>query len=475
MSDEQHWLKKGTLDLCEMMMGLDVELDDKLPKLSRYLESARVDRESFENQLQEIKESHFRFVDAASLHIQKYKHLFEALLNSSDQRLLAPLNQPEPRIGEVLALAEPLFNEIRGLAKNQVKGVTDEIQKDDVLVRMFDRFRSLVDTLSLISESKKDVIELNSLLDQEASWKTLDQLSEKAIDLLYEYLNEEKKQFEGYLSEINSKLTHINEIVESDAKALSELKEINLVFNTGIKKQLADARKQIETQDLGDENSDGLLVSLQSIAQSLKNYQISYNDNMIALQSNKAMMKEELLALEQENLRLLTQLHREREMSMSDTLTQLPNRHGFNARLTEELVRAHRHKYKLCIALLDIDFFKRINDDFGHLVGDKVLRMIAKEMKKVCRKSDFIARFGGEEFVILLPQTSLAHAVVATDKIRKHVEKCPFHYQNNPVPLTVSGGVSELLRSETTDEWINRADAALYDSKRNGRNRITGA
>ena len=101
--------------------------------------------------------------------------------------------------------------------------------------------------------------------------------------------------------------------------------------------------------------------------------------------------------------------------------------------------------------------------------------MIAKEMKKVCRESDFIARFGGEEFILLLPQTALKDATVAVDKLCKHIANCPFHYQNKPVPLTLSAGVAELGENEKTDAWLERADTALYESKRTGRNKTTAA
>jgi diguanylate cyclase len=123
--------------------------------------------------------------------------------------------------------------------------------------------------------------------------------------------------------------------------------------------------------------------------------------------------------------------------------------------------------------MLDIDFFKRINDEFGHLVGDKVLRMIAKEMKRNCRESDFLARFGGEEFILLLPQTPLHDAVLAVEKIRKHIETRPFHFQNKPVPLTISAGVAQYSNGEEIETWLARADSALYSSKRNGRNQVS--
>ena len=123
----------------------------------------------------------------------------------------------------------------------------------------------------------------------------------------------------------------------------------------------------------------------------------------------------------------------------------------------------------------DIDLFKRINDSFGHLIGDKVLKMVSKEMKKICRNSDFLARYGGEEFVVILPQTNLYDAHTAMEKIRMHVADCPFNYQNEPVPLTISIGIAEKGLEEETESWIGRADNALYEAKGGGRNKFVSA
>jgi diguanylate cyclase len=326
-----------------------------------------------------------------------------------------------------------------------------------------------------MGETDTSLAEIDDLLSGKPSWDMLDQLANKTIDLLNARLNEEKKQFEGYLSELTAKLTRINQIVESDSETLKELKDINLDFNSSISRQMTEAREKIDNHHKVDVLKSELLESLDAIAVRLEDYQNSYGNKLHSLQSSKVELTSHIQDLEKENVELLSQLNKERKLSMMDTLTQLPNRQGFNKRLEEELSRAQRYNQYLSIAILDIDFFKRINDDFGHLVGDKVLRMIAKEMKRKCRESDYIARFGGEEFILLLPQTSLEDAHIAVDKLRKHVETCPFHYQNQPVPLTISGGVAERQTQETVESWMDRADTALYESKHKGRNQVTSS
>ena len=475
MSEEQKWLNRGATSLTLMMMGFDRELDARLIHLRAVLRDKDFQLELFRKALDEVERVYDDLEGQTNKSIDTYKKTFEVLLENTNAEILAPLRQEEPVLVDLLSVAEPLARHINTMAHQEGQS-EDAEELEELRKRLVRRFKSLIDTLMLMGDDSAGTLaKLNDMLENKPDWSTLDELAQKTIELLNQRLSDEKKQFEGYLSELNAKLERINEIVELDSATLKELKEINLDFNDSINQQMSEAREKIDNQDKVDVLKSDLLASLDAIAQRLEDYQTTYGSKLQSLQSNKQEMNQHIQTLEKENLELLTELHKERQLSMLDTLTQLPNRQGFNTRLDEELSRAKRYNHYLSIAMLDIDFFKKINDDFGHLVGDKVLRMIANEMKKVCRESDFIARFGGEEFVVLLPQTSQQDAVIAIDKIRKHISNCPFHFQNRPVPLTLSGGVAERREDEDTESWMDRADSALYASKRNGRNRVTGA
>ena len=118
----------------------------------------------------------------------------------------------------------------------------------------------------------------------------------------------------------------------------------------------------------------------------------------------------------------------------------------------------------------DIDLFKRINDSYGHLAGDKVLTIIARSLQRNLRVSDFIARFGGEEFVILMPGTTAEDAKIVAEKLRKKIEQSPFNFKKEPVQITISFGISQFAMDEHADEVFSRADKALYKAKKLGRN-----
>lgn len=159
-----------------------------------------------------------------------------------------------------------------------------------------------------------------------------------------------------------------------------------------------------------------------------------------------------------------------REESRTDSLTRLPNRRWLMENLDAHVALARRNSTVLAVAILDIDHFKSVNDKHGHEIGDLVLKSIAATMMSVMRKSDLVARWGGEEFIIVMPQTHLTGAIDALEKLRQEIA-CKDVVSVGSV--TVSAGVTEFRPTKTTFEsCLQNADAALYQAKREGRNRI---
>ena len=162
------------------------------------------------------------------------------------------------------------------------------------------------------------------------------------------------------------------------------------------------------------------------------------------------------------------------KLSVTDFLTGIYNIRYFYNRIMEEFSRSQRYALPISCLMLDVDFFKKINDKYGHKTGDAVLREFAQLLKKYSRKSDVLARYGGEEFILLLPQTSIEGAVSEADRIRKCVESHTFRSLKNKDSLTVSIGIAVFPheRIKTHDDLISRADHALFAAKDRGRNRI---
>jgi diguanylate cyclase (GGDEF)-like protein len=156
-----------------------------------------------------------------------------------------------------------------------------------------------------------------------------------------------------------------------------------------------------------------------------------------------------------------------------DFLTKLTNRRAFDKILKKEFERTKRYGGTFSLAMLDIDFFKKVNDKYGHITGDKTLQLISKLLREQTRVNDSVGRFGGEEFIILLPQTPMDKAHILMEKIRQKVQDSTIIRDGNKIKVTISIGVGEIdMPSETMGNFIKRIDAALYQAKKSGRNLV---
>ncbi|TBW58810.1 GGDEF domain-containing protein [Marinobacter halodurans] len=161
------------------------------------------------------------------------------------------------------------------------------------------------------------------------------------------------------------------------------------------------------------------------------------------------------------------------QAARTDALTGLPNRRDMQLQLANEFSRYQRSGHHFSVVLIDLDHFKQINDTYGHDVGDLVLQAFAELMQNICRQSDRPCRWGGEEFLILLPDTSLLQALTLSERLRYEVEQHGFIHKSQRLPVSISAGVCSISQSDSIDHLLRQADKNLYDAKESGRNRIS--
>ncbi len=183
-------------------------------------------------------------------------------------------------------------------------------------------------------------------------------------------------------------------------------------------------------------------------------------------------LSKQLETMEVEATNLRDSLEEARIEAMVDPLTGIANRRAYTERLDTEYARWKRKHEPLTMAVMDIDKFKRINDDFGHPVGDKVLQAVAGRIQQQVRESDFFGRIGGEEFALLLVGSNVEQSRERIETVRKSIEDCNFKFQNQRVPVTMSIGYAEFRDKDSTDAVYQRADEALLKCKQTGRNKI---
>ena len=214
-----------------------------------------------------------------------------------------------------------------------------------------------------------------------------------------------------------------------------------------------------------------LLIPIESLTQAISSFKVGdkhekptifYNDEVGLMTQKFHSMKTNL----DEKFEALKQL------ALTDPLTQIKNRRAFFDISKEYLKLSTRNTFHLSLLILDIDFFKKVNDIYGHVIGDEVLKYLVNTVKISLREADIFARYGGEEFVILLPETKLDGAVIVAESIRLLIESTPFQDKDLYINITVSIGVKEFTNEENMSALIDNADRLLYLAKENGRNRI---
>jgi diguanylate cyclase len=225
----------------------------------------------------------------------------------------------------------------------------------------------------------------------------------------------------------------------------------------------AFSKKVNQATDIGDLNS--ALTSILEATREAQKEAITSRDNMAFAQFEVQRAAERIINLEKE----LAQMS---ELVCEDHLTGSLNRRGLDESLEREINRATRFNKPLCVALLDLDDFKKINDTYGHTTGDEVLVHLVSVIKDTLRKLDVIARFGGEEFLVLLPETPADDALKIVTRIQRELTKRIFMHDNLSILITFSAGVASMQPNESQKELLARADNALYEAKRAGKNRV---
>jgi diguanylate cyclase len=304
------------------------------------------------------------------------------------------------------------------------------------------------------------------------NWYELVPLLEQVANLVIDALGDGQEEFEQFLQSLDHRLETIQRLVNEASQGQLDRGKARDAFESILEDEVDEVRSIINSKnDLG-ELGHSISQHLGLIMTAMQEYRTEEDTRESALTTQLADMQQKLNEMEKLAEVAQQAIEEQRKKAMHDALTGLPNREAYDERLEQEVTRLKRYGNKLSLMVCDIDLFKRINDNYGHLAGDKVLKIIAKSLQVNIRDSDFIARFGGEEFVALMPETSKEEAKLVAEKLRQKIENSPFSFKKEPVQITISFGISEFAQDETADEVFSRADKALYEAKDNGRNQV---
>ncbi len=275
------------------------------------------------------------------------------------------------------------------------------------------------------------------------------------------------KFLSGLTQELNQIEKHVEIAGQSSRLSMEKLDDLNTAMHQqvdSIKDAAVSAKEITALKDHTSEHLDRLMLQLIE-------HQQQEDERQLQAQEQIEIISRKLQDLEAETESLRTKLKIEHDKALCDSLTGLPNRLAYNSRVDLEFSRWKRYKMPLALSIWDIDYFKRINDTYGHKAGDKTLTLVGQLLSNNCRETDFAARYGGEEFVMLMPNTSEGQALEMAENIRKLIHNCGFNFNGENINLTLCCGVSEFKEGDQLDDVFVRADQALYQCKQMGRNR----
>jgi diguanylate cyclase len=422
---------------------------------------------------------------APGLPLTKPAPLLEAQGKPNEaEGLVTPVEAPElptvPAINpDELIPADPLpapsgLTELRASEHDMLYALPDspEPSYSSVAKHIEDTLLGLLDDLTLPERHRPQAESMRNRLKNGLNWYELLPILDDLATLMLAISDSGQHEFEAYLQHLNERLESFQSNLQAASAGHADNRSAAEAMDTQIREQVDGLQTSMhEAADLDDLK---LILEnhLEGLLGTMDQHRKQRDEREQEVAGRLQSLAERVAHMEQEALGFREHLEEQRQKALIDPLTGLPNRAAWSERLDHEIGQWQQHGNTLMLAMLDLDHFKRINDNYGHLAGDKVLKIIATVLRKRLRGTDFIARFGGEEFVLLLPSTVPAAGMKLLEHLRASIEACPFHFKGEPVTITISMGLTAFKPGEHSDMVIKRADQALYRAKNAGRNRV---
>ena len=371
-----------------------------------------------------------------------------------------------------------ILRENRQLQETELQALADTLNAllqgaDSGQLSLEEAINELLDQLNGIQGMAETVTELRARLDsglQNDEWKDAISKIVDSVAAAMKQLDLEKRELEGFIVNITKQLGQLSQLVEDDFHEKTDdhnhAKEFHDYLHEGINSIEADFQSSNNLEEL----RESISKNIQFIRQRVDAFVHETHERFEATERRNQQLSSQLSEMEQETEELQVKLAENREKLMRDPLTGVFNRLAYDQQLTQDMARWQRYQTPFSFAILDIDFFKRINDEYGHAAGDKALVIVAKLMMKIVRKTDLIFRIGGEEFVIIMPGTDSQQAGQLVEKIRQSVSATEIHFKQKRVNLTLSAGFTAVREGDDEDSIFERTDKAMYRAKHSGRN-----
>lgn len=390
--------------------------------------------------------------------------LFEALESCVRERAVGEANDGERRAGKS-GIFSRWFGGDHAESAEQAKLAVPTIRENLI---------ALLDALECPIAWQGRMSELREKLEQAQAQESLLGVFGEVVEFLVKVetdVRREQQFLEDFLSDLTKKL------VELEGRA-SDVHDLTLAasedqtnLHTAFSSQVENLKDTASTATDLPQLKNMLSARLESISKFLQAAREAGIKHMREAERQVRDLSERVQILDAETKELRTKLRLEHNLAMRDALTGLPNRLAYEERLAQEVSRMKRFRQPFCLLIWDIDHFKTVNDRFGHKAGDRTLSMVAQIFVKSVRKTDFVGRFGGEEFAMILAGTDADAALKVAESLRRKFAMADFGFQGKKVKITLSCGLTAYRETDDPEQAFERADQALYQAKRQGRDR----
>lgn len=333
----------------------------------------------------------------------------------------------------------------------------------------------LMESISLPAELHTSLEALKKSLEngiEVGQWgDMLEDVADLAADIRMK-INTERTDTETFLKQVTGRLQELDSYIQGSESSRQAALLSGKTLDDAVKLEMRELHVKVAQAEEVDSLKFMIRTRLEAIESHFSGFRNAELERHEKESDLVKALTQRLSELEKETEVLRERVQKERMQALMDPLTGIANRLGYMEHMNQEYARWKRFKHPLSLVVWDVDHFKRINDSYGHAAGDKALKALAKLISSKVRETDFVARFGGEEFVVIMPGADLKSAESVADKLRASVEGLSFHFKGEPVSISVSCGVAQFKQGETIESVFERADKALYQAKEGGRNRV---
>lgn len=406
-------------------------------------------------------------VSQSQLQLQKQPSISESIINKIEQSKAIPrpysVIEHHHELTSIIKIYQRVINQLsdRTMASgDDAKGLFDEFNKE---------LQQLIINLDIDDAYIKKIKTVCQKVVCDHNMLELPQHCMRIIAIVVESTHEERLSSRHFLFTLNDNMAQFHLDFSNNIKKADSVFEDQVQCIKKIQKKSERLKNKAQQENDFASLQVGIFSYIESVEQLIHTTE---QEKQTQVFQKFHSMAREIKELQNQTKHFQNTVKKQHKQLNTDFLTKIPNRSAWNERLQIEFIRYQRYHHPLNLAVIDIDKFKKINDTFGHLAGDKVVTVIAQSLQQSLRNVDFIARYGGDEFVVLLPDTNQEQAQVVLGKLCERIRKIPFKFKKESIRITISIGCTSFCENDDIDSAFERADQALFHAKESGRDQF---